>query len=94
MSVDTLKLDYAKVNPSGGAIALGHPLGATGARQIATALSEAKRSGAKIIGTSSTSSLSLFLSCLRPRAYYPRALRSVYWERLANFACCCRRNQY
>ncbi|GAA5839225.1 hypothetical protein JCM5353_008542 [Sporobolomyces roseus] len=52
MSVDTLGLDYAKVNPSGGAIALGHPLGATGARQIATALSEAKRSGAKIIGTS------------------------------------------
>jgi hypothetical protein len=27
MSVDTLGLDYAKVNPSGGAIALGHPLG-------------------------------------------------------------------
>ncbi|CEQ43212.1 SPOSA6832_05119, partial [Sporobolomyces salmonicolor] len=52
MSVDTLGLDYAKVNPNGGAIAMGHPLGATGARQIATALSEAKRSGAKIIGTS------------------------------------------
>ncbi|GAA6041197.1 hypothetical protein JCM8097_008338 [Rhodosporidiobolus ruineniae] len=52
MSVDHLKLDYAKVNPNGGAIALGHPLGATGARQIATALAEAKRSGAKVIGTS------------------------------------------
>lgn len=62
MSVDTLGLDYAKVNPSGGAIALGHPLGATGARQIATALSEAKRSGAKIIGTSSTSISSLLLA--------------------------------
>jgi len=68
MSVDTLGLDYAKVNPSGGAIALGHPLGATGARQIATALSEAKRSGAKIIGTSSTS-FSFSFSCLRPQAY-------------------------
>lgn len=27
MSVDTLGLDYSKVNPNGGAIALGHPLG-------------------------------------------------------------------
>ncbi|GAA5901648.1 uncharacterized protein JCM6883_000351 [Sporobolomyces salmoneus] len=50
MSVDTLGLDYAKVNPNGGAIALGHPLGATGARQIATALAEAKRSGARGMG--------------------------------------------
>jgi acetyl-CoA acyltransferase 1 len=30
--VDELGLDYAKVNPKGGAIALGHPLGTTGAR--------------------------------------------------------------
>jgi len=29
---DALGLDEAKVNPRGGAIALGHPLGATGAR--------------------------------------------------------------
>jgi len=29
-----------KVNPNGGAIALGHPLGATGARQIATLFPE------------------------------------------------------
>ena len=35
-----------------GAIALGHPLGATGSRQIATALAEAKRTGAKLIVTS------------------------------------------
>ena len=52
MSVDTLGLDYNKVNPNGGAIAFGHPLGATGARQFATALAEAKRSGAKTIVTS------------------------------------------
>lgn len=32
----TLKLDAAKVNPLGGAIALGHPLGATGAIRAAT----------------------------------------------------------
>ena len=34
-----------KVNPKGGAIALGHPLGCTGARQIATLLHELKRRG-------------------------------------------------
>ena len=51
-SVEHLGLDLAKVNPVGGAIALGHPLGATGSRKIATALSEAKRSGAKFVVTS------------------------------------------
>jgi len=38
-----LGLDASKVNPNGGAIALGHPLGATGARQIATLLGELDR---------------------------------------------------
>lgn len=52
MSIETLKIPYEKVNPNGGAIAFGHPLGATGARQVATAYAEAKRSGAKIIVTS------------------------------------------
>ncbi|KAF0690312.1 Aste57867_18293 [Aphanomyces stellatus] len=33
-----LKIPSHKINPSGGAIALGHPLGCTGARQIATLL--------------------------------------------------------
>lgn len=46
-SIDKLGLDYAKVNPRGGAIALGHPLGCTGARQVATLLSELKRSNGK-----------------------------------------------
>ena len=32
----TLELDPARVNPLGGAIALGHPLGATGAIRTAT----------------------------------------------------------
>jgi acetyl-CoA C-acetyltransferase/acetyl-CoA acyltransferase len=32
------ELDPAKVNPCGGAIALGHPVGATGARLVQTAL--------------------------------------------------------
>ena len=38
-----LKLDPAKVNPLGGAIALGHPLGATGAVRIATLLHGMRR---------------------------------------------------
>ena len=37
------KLDPAKVNPNGGAIALGHPLGCTGAKLTATVLRELKR---------------------------------------------------
>lgn len=38
-----LNLDDARVNVNGGAIALGHPLGATGARCTATLLSEMKK---------------------------------------------------
>jgi acetyl-CoA acyltransferase len=40
-----LGLDQAKVNPQGGAIALGHPLGCTGARLVATLLHHLKRAG-------------------------------------------------
>ena len=39
-----LKADMSKVNPNGGAIALGHPVGATGARLITSALHEIERS--------------------------------------------------
>jgi len=48
MSVDHLKIPMEKVNPKGGAIALGHPLGCTGARQIATLLPELKRNNKKL----------------------------------------------
>jgi acetyl-CoA acyltransferase 1 len=41
--VDVLKIDPSKVNPNGGAIALGHPLGCTGTRQIATLLRKLHR---------------------------------------------------
>jgi acetyl-CoA C-acetyltransferase len=40
-----LDLDPAKVNPNGGAVALGHPIGATGAAITAKALSEMERQG-------------------------------------------------
>lgn len=41
--INTLGLDPAKVNPMGGAIALGHPLGATGAIRSATVVHALKR---------------------------------------------------
>jgi acetyl-CoA C-acetyltransferase len=42
-----LGADLAKVNVNGGAIALGHPIGATGGRLMATLLSELERSGGR-----------------------------------------------
>ncbi|BFZ60494.1 3-ketoacyl-CoA thiolase with broad chain length specificity [Saitoella coloradoensis] len=51
-SCQVLGLPLEKVNPKGGAIAFGHPLGATGARQISTLLTELKRTGKKVGVTS------------------------------------------
>jgi acetyl-CoA acyltransferase len=45
--VRALKLDPARVNPNGGAIALGHPLGCTGAKLTATLLHELRRRKAR-----------------------------------------------
>jgi len=42
-----LKPDMSKVNVNGGAIALGHPLGATGARLMTTLLHELERTGGR-----------------------------------------------
>lgn len=42
-----LGLDHAKVNVNGGACALGHPIGASGARIIVTLLNALQKSGAK-----------------------------------------------
>jgi acetyl-CoA acyltransferase len=44
--LDELKLDPAKVNVNGGAIAIGHPLGCSGARITTTLLHEGRRRGA------------------------------------------------
>jgi acetyl-CoA C-acetyltransferase len=41
--LQVLNLDHAKVNVNGGAIAMGHPLGATGAMILGTALDELER---------------------------------------------------
>jgi acetyl-CoA acyltransferase 1 len=43
-----LGIPLEKVNPKGGAIAFGHPLGCTGARQVSTLLTELKRTGKKV----------------------------------------------
>jgi len=45
--IDALGIDHSKVNPKGGAIAFGHPLGCTGARMFATLLTELKRTNKK-----------------------------------------------
>ena len=42
-----LELDPARVNPNGGAIALGHPVGATGAMLVVKALHELERTGGR-----------------------------------------------
>ncbi|WP_410170850.1 hypothetical protein [Corynebacterium pygosceleis] len=42
---EDLDLDMGKCNPSGGAIALGHPLGVSGARVLVTAVHELIRRG-------------------------------------------------
>ena len=43
-----LKLDPAKVNPYGGGIALGHPLGCTGAKLLVTAVHGLRRTGGRL----------------------------------------------
>lgn len=45
--INTLGLDASKVNPMGGAIALGHPLGATGAIRSATVVHALRRKNLK-----------------------------------------------
>jgi len=42
-----LQDDDPRVNPTGGAIALGHPLGASGARLVATAVNQLQRTGGR-----------------------------------------------
>ena len=46
--VKELGIDPEKVNPNGGAIALGHPLGVSGTRMVGTLLRELKRRGGKL----------------------------------------------
>jgi acetyl-CoA acyltransferase 1 len=49
---DELGIPADKINPLGGAIAFGHPLGCTGARQVSTLLYQLRRTGKKVGVTS------------------------------------------
>ena len=50
--VKSLGIDIQKLNPKGGAIALGHPLGMTGARMLVTLMTELERTQKKTgVGT-------------------------------------------
>lgn len=46
-TIDTLELDTAKVNPRGGALAMGHPLGATGAILLGKAINYLEATGGR-----------------------------------------------
>ncbi|WP_435979824.1 thiolase family protein [Psychrobacter sp. DM4] len=46
-AIDEFKLDHAKVNIEGGACALGHPVGCSGARILITLINSLKRTGGK-----------------------------------------------
>ena len=50
--INELGIPLDKVNPKGGAIAFGHPLGCTGARQVSTLFTELSRTGKKVGVTS------------------------------------------
>jgi len=52
MSIEHVGIPYEKVNKNGGAIAMGHPLGATGARQVVTGMNLAKQTGERVFVTS------------------------------------------
>jgi acetyl-CoA acyltransferase 1 len=62
--IQKLGLDEKKVNPHGGAIAIGHPTGATGARQLATLLGGLERTGAEVGMVSMCASTGLGLASL------------------------------
>lgn len=50
--VEQLQIPMEKINPNGGSIAVTHPLGMTGIRQVVTGLAELKRKDARLLCTS------------------------------------------
>ncbi|KAJ3787960.1 Thiolase, N-terminal domain-containing protein [Lentinula aff. detonsa] len=50
--VEELGIPIEKINPNGGAIAISHPLGMTGTRQVVTGLAELKRKNKRLLVTS------------------------------------------
>ena len=68
--IQELGLDEDKVNPNGGAIALGHPTGATGARQTATLFGELRRQDKEMGIVSMCASTGLGVASLFVRESY------------------------
>ncbi|KAG6813260.1 hypothetical protein H0H92_012674 [Tricholoma furcatifolium] len=50
--VEELQIPIEKINPNGGSIAISHPLGMTGVRQVVTGLAELQRTGGNLLCTS------------------------------------------
>merc|ERR1712093_549010 len=63
MTVRHLDIPRDRLNPNGGAIALGHPLGCTGARQVATLLPQLKRQNGKLGITSMCLGTGMGMAC-------------------------------
>jgi len=64
---EKLKIPKERLNPNGGAIALGHPLGCTGARLVATILHELQRSKGKYGVVSMCMGTGMGFACLLER---------------------------
>lgn len=90
-SIEHLGLDQKKININGGAIAMGHPLGATGARQISTSLNIAKRTGGKIICTSMVSYIAQGLTAVDTRTLTHCRRPTVRWKRYGSGSTVCER---
>jgi acetyl-CoA C-acetyltransferase len=63
-----IKFDDVRVNPNGGAIAIGHPLGASGARLALTALRQLERSGGRYALVTMCIGVGQGIACVLERA--------------------------
>ncbi|KAJ8652630.1 hypothetical protein O0I10_011708 [Lichtheimia ornata] len=66
-TVRVLGIPFEKVNPKGGAIAIGHPLGCTGARQVCTLFPELKRTNKRIGITTMCMGTGMGMACVWER---------------------------
>lgn len=94
--MEKLGIPAEKVNPNGGAIALGHPLGCTGARQVVTLLNELRRRGRRFVSTAaeilkyfSPKLVGNSFDC--PDCCLQGVRRRVHVHRDGDGSCCCLR---
>ncbi|XP_035515577.1 3-ketoacyl-CoA thiolase, peroxisomal isoform X1 [Morone saxatilis] len=91
--VEKLGIPPEKVNPNGGAIALGHPLGCTGARQVVTLLNELRRRGRRFVSAAAPTTLCRVLPSFLtvPPLVFPSlqgVRRRVHVHRHRDGSCC------